>query len=96
MWTRSAVIDQRRVIAIDAKTIRGARRRHDPDQGTPHLVAELDHHAGAVLGQVVVGASEFRQTRKLEGTPMAHTAAAVAGWPARVKRTACGAIPKTL
>ena len=56
VWTRSAVIDQRRVIAIDGKTIRGARSRHDPDQGTPHLVAALDHHAGAVLGQVAVSA----------------------------------------
>lgn len=56
VWTRSAVIDQRRVIAIDGKTIRGARSRHDPDQGAPHLVAALDHHAGAVLGQVAVNA----------------------------------------
>lgn len=56
VWTRSAVIDQRRVIAIDGKTIRGARSRHDPDQGTPHLVAALDHHAGVVLGQVAVSA----------------------------------------
>ena len=56
VWTRSAVIDQRRVIAIDGKTIRGARSRHDPDQGTPHLVAALDHHGGAVLGQVAVSA----------------------------------------
>ena len=56
VWTRSAVVDQRRVIAIDGKTIRGARSRHDPDQGTPHLVAALDHHAGAVLGQVAVSA----------------------------------------
>ena len=56
VWTRSAVIDQRRVIAIDGKTIRGARSRHDPDQDTPHLVAALDHHAGAVLGQVAVSA----------------------------------------
>lgn len=50
------MIDQRRVIAIGGKTIRGARSRRDPDQGTPHLVAALDHHASAVLGQVAVSA----------------------------------------
>ncbi len=42
----------RRVIAIDGKTMRGARR----DDGAPHLVAALDHGTGAVLGQLAVAA----------------------------------------
>ncbi len=53
MWTRTADIDGRRVIALDGKTVRGARTR----SGTaPHLVAAFDHRAGAVLGQVAVTA----------------------------------------
>ena len=42
----------RRVIAVDGKTMRGARR----DGGAPHLVAALDHGTGAVLGQLAVAA----------------------------------------
>jgi predicted transposase YbfD/YdcC len=53
LWTRTAVIGDRRVIAIDGKTVRGARSR---DRAAPHLVAALDHAAGAVLGQRAVDA----------------------------------------
>ena len=53
LWTRTTVHGGRRVIAIDGKTIRGARRR---DQGAPHLVAALDHASGTVLGQLAVAA----------------------------------------
>lgn len=42
----------RRVVAIDGKTMRGARR----EQSAPHLVTALDHGTGAVLGQVAVAA----------------------------------------
>lgn len=38
----------RQVIAIDGKTMRGARR----DGNAPHLVAALEHNSGAVVGQV--------------------------------------------
>lgn len=51
--TRSARIAGRRVIAIDGKTIRGART------GTghlPHLVAALDQTSGVVIGQSEVDA----------------------------------------
>ncbi len=51
MWTRTHVVDQRRVIAIDGKTIRGARTAH---RVAPHLVAAHDHATGAVLGQLAV------------------------------------------
>jgi len=54
MWTRTVVAGARRVIALDGKTVRGARRR--PDGTAPHLVAAFDHGAGAVLGQVCVEA----------------------------------------
>ncbi|MGW5323696.1 ISAs1 family transposase [Rhodococcus pyridinivorans] len=53
MWTRTVVTGQRRVIAIDGKTLRGARRRAD-DTAAPHLVAAFDHGAATVLGQVCV------------------------------------------
>ena len=41
------------MIAIDGKTVRGARRR---DRGAPHLVAALDQASGTVLGQLAVAA----------------------------------------
>ena len=43
----------RLVIAIDGKTVRGARNK---DGKAPHLVAALAHGIGAVLGQVAVDA----------------------------------------
>ena len=42
------------MIALDGKTVRGARTR--PDGKAPHLVAAFDHATGAVLGQVAVDA----------------------------------------
>lgn len=54
MWTRTRTVDSRRVIALDGKTVRGARSR--PDGKAPHLIAAFDHDAGAVLGQVAVDA----------------------------------------
>jgi predicted transposase YbfD/YdcC len=53
LWTRSAQVMGRLVIAIDGKTIRGAR---DKNGKAPHLVAALAHGIGAVLGQVAVAA----------------------------------------
>ena len=41
------------MIAIDGKTVRGAR---DKEGKAPHLVAALAHGIGAVLGQVAVNA----------------------------------------
>jgi len=52
-WTKTALVDGRRVIAIDGKTVRGARTG---DKAAPHLVAALDHRTGVVLGQVQVEA----------------------------------------
>jgi predicted transposase YbfD/YdcC len=58
--------EQRQVVAVDGKTVRGARIRTSTadagtDEGTdaggyrqPHLVSALDHASGAVLGQVAV------------------------------------------
>ena len=60
------VREQRRVLALDGKTVRGAHIRTDTttgagtDTGTgasyrqPHLVSVLDQASGAVLGQVQV------------------------------------------
>jgi predicted transposase YbfD/YdcC len=42
-----------RVIAIDGKTVRGARSK---SQHAPHLIAALDHATGVVLGQNAVAA----------------------------------------
>jgi predicted transposase YbfD/YdcC len=51
LWTRAVRAGGRLVIAIDGKTVRGARNR---DGKAPHLVAALAHGIGAVLGQVAV------------------------------------------
>ena len=67
MWTRTFTVDERRVIALDGKTIRGARTR--PDGKAPHLLAAFDHGASAVLGQVAVDAKgdEIPAARTLLG-----------------------------
>jgi hypothetical protein len=47
VWTRTQVVQGRRVIAIDGKTVRGARTATTT---APHLVSALDHATGTVLG----------------------------------------------
>ena len=49
--TRAAQAGGRLVIAIDGKTVRGAKNKAGK---APHLVAALAHGIGAVLGQVAV------------------------------------------
>jgi predicted transposase YbfD/YdcC len=51
LWTRAVRADGRLVIAVDGKTVRGARNKNGK---APHLVAALAHGIGAVLGQVAV------------------------------------------
>jgi predicted transposase YbfD/YdcC len=51
LWTRTVQAGGRLVIAIDGKTVRGARTKTGK---APHLVAALAHGIGAVLGQVAV------------------------------------------
>jgi DDE_Tnp_1-associated len=51
LYTRAARAAGRLVIAIDGKTVRGAKGK---DKKAPHLVAALAHGIGAVLGQVAV------------------------------------------
>jgi predicted transposase YbfD/YdcC len=51
LWTRAVRDGGRLVIAVDGKTVRGAK---DKDGKAPHLVAALAHGIGAVLGQVAV------------------------------------------
>src|ERR1700728_4894260 len=53
LWTRAVRAGGRLVIAIDGKTVRGAKGK---DRKDPHLVAALAHGIGAVLGQVAVNA----------------------------------------
>ena len=53
VWTRTHVVAGRRVIALDGKTVRGARTANAV---APHLVAAFDHATGTVLGQVAVAA----------------------------------------
>ena len=53
MWTRSHTVGHRRVIALDGKTVRGAKSKTST---APHLVAALDQHTGVVLGQLAVTA----------------------------------------
>ncbi|MGW6260939.1 ISAs1 family transposase [Streptomyces sp. NPDC055085] len=69
---RTVLVAGRRVIAIDGKTVRGAR---GGDSLAPHLVAALAHGSEAVLGQVAVGeksneipaARELHQLLDLDG-----------------------------
>lgn len=67
LWTRTRVVDGRRVIAIDGKTVRGARTANAV---APHLVAAFDHKSGTVLGQVAVAAksNEIPAVRDLLAT----------------------------
>jgi hypothetical protein len=59
MWTRTRSVAGRRVIAIDGKTVRGARTATSEGGTTaPHLVAALDHATGTILGQVATGACQ--------------------------------------
>lgn len=53
LWTRTATVARHRVIAIDGKTLRGARTA---TTAAPHLVAAVDHASGAVLGQLTTAA----------------------------------------
>ncbi|MGH3327675.1 MAG: ISAs1 family transposase [Streptomycetales bacterium] len=55
------------MIALDGKTVRGARTR--PQGKAPHLIAAFDHGAGAVLGQVCIAAkgNEIPAARTLLG-----------------------------
>jgi predicted transposase YbfD/YdcC len=64
LWTRSAQVSSRMVIAVDGKTVRGAKDRAGK---APHLVAALAHGIGAVLGQVAVTAksNEIPAVREL-------------------------------
>ena len=50
-WTRAVRASGRLVIAIDGKTVGGAKNKEGK---APHLVAALAHGIGAVLGQVAV------------------------------------------
>jgi DDE_Tnp_1-associated/Transposase DDE domain len=63
-WTRVARAGERLVIAVDGKTVRGARRK---DGKALHLVAALAHGIGAVLGQVAVNekSNEIPAAREL-------------------------------
>src|SRR5689334_20503691 len=51
LWTRAVRAGGRLVIAIDGKTVRGAKSKGGK---APHLVAALAHGIGVVLGQVAV------------------------------------------
>ncbi len=67
LWTRTQLVAGQRVIAIDGKTVRGARTA---GAVAPHLVAAFDHTAGAVVGQVAVAAksNEIPAVRNLLAT----------------------------
>ncbi len=64
LWTRAVRAGGRLVIAVDGKTVRGAKGKGGK---APHLVAALAHGIGAVLGQVAVDAksNEIPAVREL-------------------------------
>lgn len=53
MWLRTSTIGGRRVVAVDGKTLRGAR---DAAGNLVHLLAGLCQRTDVVVGQVSVGA----------------------------------------
>ncbi len=53
VWARTRVAGGRRVIAVDGKTVRGARTAA---AAAPHLVSALDHATGTVPGQLATAA----------------------------------------
>ena len=61
MWTHTFTVEQRRVIALDGKTIRGARTRAGGK--APHLIAAFDHGAGVVLATGGRRCEEQRNSR---------------------------------
>jgi len=67
MRTRVGMLAGRRVIAVDGKTVRGAKAAGG---SAPHLVAALDHGLGVVLGQlqVAVKSNEIPALRTLLDT----------------------------
>ena len=66
-FTRTRNVGGRRVIAIDGKTVRGARDHGDGTRVAPHLVSAYDTHTDAVLGQIAVAAksNEIPAVREL-------------------------------
>jgi predicted transposase YbfD/YdcC len=70
-WCRVRHVEGRQVIAIDGKTLRGARTRNGAaTTPAPHLVSGLDHDTGVVLGQHAVGvrSNEIPAVRDLLAT----------------------------
>ncbi|MGJ0182813.1 ISAs1 family transposase [Corynebacterium glyciniphilum] len=55
MSTTTGTVEGRRVIAIDGKTVRGARNHADPTSRAPHLLAALCHSTGTFLGGAQIG-----------------------------------------
>lgn len=67
MWLRTSVIGERRVIAFDGKSLRGAK---DAAGNLTHLLAGLCQHSGTVVAQLAVEAraSEIPMLRTLLNT----------------------------
>ncbi len=59
-WTRTTTVSgtagTRRVIAVDGKTVRGARTAGSDPNSAPHLVSAVDHATGTTLGQLATAA----------------------------------------
>jgi hypothetical protein len=89
LWTRAVRAGGRLVIAIDAKTVRGAKSK---GRKAPHLVAALAHGIGAVLGQVAVDEKLLARIRLVghghHGIVWGHGElwSAGAGWRVRGRR----------
>ena len=71
IWTRTRLAGGCRVIAIDGKTVRGARTATTP---APHLVSAFDHATGTVLGQLATAA-------KSNEIPAVRTLVVAWTWP---------------
>lgn len=56
VWKCPRVVGRRRVLAIDGRTVRGARDHADETSAAPHLVAAFDDDVSVVLGHACVAA----------------------------------------
>ncbi len=64
MWLRTSVVDGRRVIAVDGKTLRGARGAAGH---LTHLLAALDHRTGG-RGWATRGRGEVQRDSRTDGS----------------------------
>lgn len=62
MLNRTGAIDERKIILVDDKTMRGAKSEGADGGGVPHVLSALDQGAGAVVAQQHVADKSSRSS----------------------------------